>query len=631
MASENILSRIRLQKLSYVLFPKTIRGVLAWASELWQHHGVYRAGIWKAVQYFLTELEFTGTDVETEDKYREMLEEDRDILAETALVGVEAVAFGQSFVSIHVLPRRMAVCQQPGCGYMLDIDAALDSPSFRWNGSTYHLEGTCPSCHRSGTFNLKDFGGDYSEREIILRWPPQYIKIECDPLTQYKEYYLNTSEFAELQEALTKGNRATIKSIPLPMLEAARNKAFFRFDRGAVYHFATPLTAYLQPKFHGWSVPRFMSDFETVLQLDLLNKYNEIVIGSYMPPMRILTPSQLLWSSSPGVDVLRGIDVSTHVLKLRAAVEKHQKDPDKVFTMPFPVQELMVGVNAKQLVPLDLIQYLEQRLLNNMAIPEALYLNKATSVAGPVINFALFERVWRPFVTELNNFLQWYVNTLARIHRLEPAKVRLAPTSLYEDPVIKQLKVELAGYGLVSKTTALRAIQCNYRTEFRRMIEEQRFSDRMLRRVEEEEEKAEIGREALRIPTPAEEMMMQEQMAVQGQMPPAFMNNPGLALSGMATPAPGGPAGVVPGSAGMSPPSVRNVDDLLAQADVLAQQLFQDPQRELKMNDLQKQNYALWAVVRARLDQLENRAGTMGRQAARQGQAPPPPPPPITA
>ena len=47
------------QGIARQLFPKTVEQSLAWAEELWLHHGLYSQSIRNAVRYFLTDIEVT--------------------------------------------------------------------------------------------------------------------------------------------------------------------------------------------------------------------------------------------------------------------------------------------------------------------------------------------------------------------------------------------------------------------------------------------------------------------------------------------------------------------------------------------------------------------------------------------
>ena len=78
--------------------------------------------------------------------------------------------------------------------------------------------------------------------------------------------------------------------------------------------------------------------------------------------------------------------------------------------------------------------------------------------------------------------------------------------------------------------------------------------------------------------------------------------------------------GELPGGAGAT------IDDMMAQADEIANQLLVSDHatRRRELGNIKNQNEALWAQVKARLQQLEQQSAQQGIEAVRSGQAPPP-------
>ena len=120
--------------------------------------------------------------------------------------------------------------------------------------------------------------------------------------------------------------------------------------------------------------------------------------------------------------------------------------------------------------------------------------------------------------------------------------------------------------------------------------------------------------EAARVPGPGEQMLMAQQAqqeAAAGGAPPGG--------------APPGGAPMPPMGGGMSVGGSASLDDLLAQADQIAQQLLvaDSTARQSQLRQLKNQNEALHAQVKARLTDLEQQGQAHGIQLARSGQLPP--------
>lgn len=67
---------------------------------------------------------------------------------------------------------------------------------------------------------------------------------------------------------------------------------------------------------------------------------------------------------------------------------------------PFPLQYQMMGGEAKQLAPVELMQWYEQRIQESMVIPVELRQTTFQSVA-PSMGLRMFERQWIHYTTSL--------------------------------------------------------------------------------------------------------------------------------------------------------------------------------------------------------------------------------------
>jgi len=300
-------------------------------------------------------------------------------------------------------------------------------------------------------------------------------------------------------------------------------------------------------------------------------------------------------------------------------IKRHRANPTDWNFLPVPLEYQVLGGEAASLVPVDTMEHFEKRLLHSMGIPPEFYKTslqvlQATG-AGPVIGFKMFERTWQTFANQLNKWATWLTNKQGELLNWQIVEAKLKPMSMYEDPEIRQAKLELSAAGKVSDDTAFQTLGMNAEQERRKLGDEQE------EKAEEDAERQTrmdsqaANTEAARVPSPGEQILMAQQNAAAG------------------APAPGGapaPAGVpAPGGAPLAAPMGGNamgatIDDLMNQADQIAQQLLvADPTtRRSQLISIKHQNEALHAQVKSRLTQLEQQAKTQGVQMARQGQVP---------
>ena len=606
-------------------YPRTMEDVFAWSEELWLFHGIYSQAVAKAVRYFLTEIEIAAeeeVDYETRKNYLEEIEQKFDIMKELAICGDDYIAFGNSFTSVYIPFRRNLIC--PKCGQMAPMKY-LYPDYVKWDGGRFM--GRCPkeACGYVGEFTVEDQRLAISNcKPRVIHWPPQYIQIRQNPVSRRSEYYLYICRYRDLVAGIRGGDPMFLEDTPWEMITAIMNNQLMKFKPDEIYHMYFQPPSVFSDTLSGWGLPKFLSCFETVVLILMLDRYNECLLTEYLVPFRILAPPPAGKTDQTSADPMLGIGMGKFKAAIMEMLAAHQKNPTGYNFLPAPVQYQVLGGDAKNLTPVELMEHFEVRLLNSMGIPQEIYSPSATNAAAPIIGFRMFERNWKAYEEELNSWLYWFVNKVGSINKWKKVRPYLISPTVYENPEDVQLKLQLAGSKVISETTALRAANLNWAYEKRRIIEEETETN-MLRQdqaiaADDDQSNMQVAK-----PPSAGEEIMQEQQAQQqqaagapGGMPPPPMS-PGVPSA--PPPAGGGlPTGQQPGSPGST------VEETEAQAQQMAQQLeTADPSiRKTQLISIKKDNPMLHARVKSILEDLDQAAGQQGKQAVRQGQMPPP-------
>ena len=590
--------------LSRSLFPRTVAEVFCWAEELWVHQGVYPTAISKAVRYFLTELLITGEDVSYKErvKSQEMLASTFDVKGEAGSVGDDFVAFGNSFTSVQVPFVRELCCP---CGFKAPLKRLFKEQYVTWSGQGF--TGRCPVCKRNGAWTHNDFRLLGAEaKPVIVRWPLQYMKIKWHPISQTGEYRLDLKRYSELSGPIKKGDPLFLAETPWEIIDAVVNDKEFTFAEDEIYHMRNRSAAHLMPKLQGWGLPKFLCEFDTVVMLIMLDKFNECILNDYLIPFRVIAPPQ---RSDTQLDPLSSIGAQEFVPKIKAMLNNHRRNPTGWHVLPFPLEYQKLGGEAKDLSPVEFQQHYEERLLHCMSIPEAFSDQAVGANAQPIIDFKMFERFWQHFGYEINQWLTWVSNKVGALESWERVEVSFIKASVYEDPQIIAAKGELAAAGKCSNTTFFKSLEMDYMYEMRRVLEEEDELAELSEERRREMDNTQGNLMAVQTPSPGMQQMQAEQEAAGG--------------------APGG-AGPAPMQSPMAavPPvpddSTLTLDDLQVQADEYAQQLLyaDTATRRRVLSSLKHQNETLYAQVKAKLSDLEQLGRTRGVQMLRAGQMP---------
>lgn len=595
------------QSLSRTVYPRTIEEVFAWAEELWMHHGLYTQAIKRAVRYFMTEVEILGEglDAGTRRKYAETITDNFDLMEEAATIGDDFISFGNSFTSLYAPFQRQLRCNK--CQFLAPllryVEAGIDA--LQW--TNYEFTGTCPHCHQPAQYERVDqlFPAEKLKPKIV-RWPPQYIQIKRHPISGNKAYILDVYRYVEMSDGVRRGDPQFLAETPWEFIEALKNNRPLEFTEERIYHMSNPVPAVQQPSLRGWGLPLFMSEFETAVLIMLLDKYTETIATDYLVPFRIIFPTARAGQEDPLVSV----DMGGFMGYVRKMIDEHRVNPSTFHTLPFPVEQAMIGGDATKLIPVELLQFYEKRLLHSMGIPEEFQTSQLETNA-PIIGFTLFERQWQFFANQLNKWLSWLANQQGALLSWESVRARLIPVSIYEDPEIRQIKMQLAAAGKISDTTALRTLNINWKEERRLILEEQEEQQNEQEEQQKKMQDQEANAQGVQTPSPGAVVMQQQQAAQGAAGAPAAQPPPGMG---------GAPA---PALAPTGEQQVSTLDDLMNKADALAQQIIGMPpqNRRQELTNLKKQDPALHAQVTARIKDMEQQGASQGVQMARQGAA----------
>ena len=607
------------------LYPETIEEVMEWGSDLWLHEGLYTQTIRKAVRYFMTTLVISGGNKDIEKSYSEYVEKHYDILEEAAQVLEEAIGFGNSFTSVYQPIIRKLTCQNKEC--LTDYKYEQIKHLVEFNSESLTFKGKCPACGNEGTFKHADMTNpDPNKKLNIIRWDPKLIRINKNNITGNAKYTLNPDHSSTFAQKILRGDSFYFEDTPWEIIKAVCTKTPLTFDRDRIFHMSFPPPAFISKHTGGWGLPPFMSDFSTVVILMMLNRYNEVLLSDYTVPMRTISPNRATGAGQDlhmGADLLSQIPFQEFGDKIQNMISEHRRNPTQIQASPVPLNYQIMGGEAKQLVPVEIIRHYETRLLQNMGFPAEFISSSMNDSIAPIIGFKIFERTWQHAVNLVNRWLTWVMGRLGAIKRWEGVTAKTAPASTYEDPQLKQIKLELASARQISMSSAYRALNLDWEEEQRAMNEEKVIKMELDQEFQKEIENKQLNAAAIQTMSSGEQALMAQQQAQQGGAMPPEGQGGGPVPAPAPAPAPGGPMGgsdiegILQGTAEING---YTLDQLLSTAKELAQAIFSmdATTRRSTLLNLSDKYPALHAQVDKELSNIEQQVKTQGLSAARQ-------------
>ncbi len=604
----NVTTNDIVNTISQKLYPKSMGEIFNWADYMWFHFGRYSNALKNSVRYFLGDIHISANDGgilgsdERLKAYDEMIDT-YDILNKLGEVGDEFVQWGNSFTSAEPVIKRNFHCRK-----CKGTSSAEQYENITYKAGTF--KGKCPMCHSEGKVRFTD-SIDGSQPLVIKRWNPRLICIDYCPTTKNSDYLIRISD--TWKKAFSEQDHKLLVETPLQFLQAIEENKKIKMNKEFFIHLKAPVPSTVEDLLGGWGLPFFMNEFDKVIQLQMLEKYNEVILSDFTVPFRVLSPPGN--NTTPDADILSTVNMRGFKTAVGNIIAGHRKNPSAIHITPYPLQYQILGGEASQLIPIETIRFTTEELLTSMCVPLEFGDNKLSDSYGPPIALRRFEKVWGAYISSLNIWLKWFTNARSSIEKQENIRCRLVKSSIYEDDMSREAKTQLALSGIISKDTGLSPLGIRYDIEQSKMVDE---NNRAME-IDKEEQKRAVKQEELEVVMDGPNkgamnigMQQEQQLAAQ---------------AGGAIPPGGAPAGGAPpaGQPGVpSPPqgNAADIDTLWAEAEGQAQQIMtlEPSARRSALIQLKKDNPQLHSFVKEQIGTMEQQAGQQGKIAARQGQ-----------
>lgn len=600
--------------------PTTMKSALWWSEYIWTVMGTYRMAMERIVSYFITDLELGGDASDEEKvKYKDFLGQQLDVLSFLSLMMRDRLCYGNAFSSVIVPFRRFLQCPKTGDMYPLKI--VYNNFNFEFTGD-FEFVATCPKTGWRGPWQVVDKPREESDHLVLKRWSPHEIELLHDPYTDEVAYLWRIPEY--YKRMIRDGNLYHLERVSKQVLAAVKHDLLFRFNPDTVFHMKEPTLAGIRNM--GWGLPRSLINYRQIWYVQVLRRYNEAIALDYVIPFRLITPAAGGSGSSVG-GVMTQDPMSVYAAgdfraQVRNMVNRRRRDPASWQILPFPVNYQMLGGDAKQLAPTELITQGFETLLNETGTPVEFYQGSLSVQAAPIA-LRLFESTHRQLVSDANRFLQWVCNSISRIMSWELVDASLKRVTIADDMQKQMSALQLMMGQQLSGTSGLAAIGYDWETEQKRLSEEARKQQELQARQQEEMEQAGFAAEIAKGMNPA-----MPQGAGGGGQPGAMPADPNAAGGGGNPVGPDAQSAMGAGNTpvtsyiqSMGPNVPVTPNDLQAAAEQLANELLglQESQKDSQLRQLKQFNPTLHALVRQKMDEIRRNARMQGGAMLMQG------------
>lgn len=594
-------------------FPTTMLECHRLAKWLWTRNDQYKRAIQNVVRYFINDItvvqqgDVDDTDDASVARIADTLRDTYDILNYARRFGEEQACMGICFVSAMQKIKRMLVC--PHCGSTWALTHMRRGIDYVWTGSGF--AGTCRSCGKRGELRRVDQKKTGDPVKVLFKsWPQEDICIRYNQITGTSKYYYKIP--ADVRNAIRSGDPLYLEETPWCFIEAAISPhGYLEFDDEDFLCLRNDNMASLDKEYKGWAPPLFLASFANILQLQLLYRFNESVALDYIAPIRLLSPPPEATRAGQDRNTMpiSGAMFRSQMLNM---VKGARNNPSTWFTSPFPVHYQMIGGEAKQLAPVELMEWQTAQLISGMNIPAELR-QTSFQMVGPTMGLRMFERSWIHYARAQDHAVDWMARQIGKAEQWSPVKVSVDKTSFVEDEVNKNIRLQIGSGGLVSKDTMLKAAGLDYMEERKKLRNEREQEEEEAAKAQAAMQNQQAIAQAATVPPPgAMQAIGQAEQAMAAQQ--AGAAQPGAPMAPAMAAAPAG-AGAIAATGNKS------IAELEADAEAMAQQLFSMPETERRrqLAEIRRTDETYHGMVIVALDKIRSQAQSQGVSMARQG------------
>lgn len=588
---------------SNFIYPRTVDEVLIWAQWFWERNAQYRTAVQKVVSYFIAglDVQYDGKQEESDaddiDAFKDLLESEYNTLDTTLQFGIELAAMGNAFVSCERIFSRMLLC--PKCPWEMSLRKLTKGVDFEWKGGKF--KGKCPRCGEAVTFKVRDVQSE-DENGCKLRFVfrnPRDMYLQYNNLTGSYRMAYKLPDY--IRDGIKRGDKVYLEDTPSVFMEAAMTNKMVEFRDDRFFHARTRTLACFDKLYKGWGLPIFMPCFDEFIRMQHLDKFNEAITMDYIAPVRMISPQPQ--NLKAGIDDPNRMPMSGAVFNnfMRHSLRQVKENPTTWLVSPVPVQYQMFGGEAKQLAPVDLMDWYKTNTTSDMGIPQE-FKQTTFQVVAPSMGLRMFERQWIPFAKSIRKFTHWMGERIAEIERIENMKVDLDITSFVEDDMNKQVMLSLMQGGLIAKTPVFSSFGIDFQKNLDQMTQEQKAEQEAAYAMQTQEDGMQMLQGVL--PPPGSLGVGQAQMAMQAAMgggegqpeQPGAPMAPGVPMGAGGMPMAGGAVGR-PGTP----------DAMWEEAYQRAQQLYNAPPnvRRSELVNLKATDPQMHSFVKSMLQQME--------------------------
>lgn len=437
--------------------PRSFHDVIKWSRFITTQSPTTTEVIRKLSTYPITDFLIDTSQESTRKSYKKVHKSIR-LKQKLGDIGFDFYTLGNVFCSIYFPIDRHVVC--PQCKNSYEVNNALTKKFIQFK--KYEFVGTCPNCAHTGMFKRVDTKSMDINRINIIKWKPENIAINHNPIAGESEYYYTIP--GDVRRKILVGDPMFIATVPWAFIEAVRYNQQFKFDPGSIYHLSAISMGNM---IDGFGVPTLLCLYSLVFYQAMLRKANEAVAAEHMTPLRMLFPQQ----GTPAGDPVSALSMQGFTHHITKSIQRFKQDPNQVLISPIPIGFQNMGGQGKALLVSQEIQQAEDSMLLSMGVSREL-LSGTTNWTSSTVGLRLLENTMNNYVGQISELIEWINEKIAQYLGIEIVDVTLTPFRLTDNESIKPMLEALWEKGVIAPSTVLETYGIDFNDEQAKIVKD---------------------------------------------------------------------------------------------------------------------------------------------------------------
>jgi hypothetical protein len=413
--------------------PKNIKTLFKYCRTFFYTNAFLRNVVTKLTEYPITDLLYdSDVSIHVKEKYNEYLNQDLKIKNFLIELGLDYFTFGNAFVIAHATPKRFLKCSACGEEHLID--------NVKYKFKNFSFDGECPVCKGYSKFIIKDEFIKNQKNLKFVRYAPENIDIDYNPITSDATYYYSIPN--KIKAKIAKGDKHILKTIPSVFIESLKNRKKIELDPNNFYHFKRPTLA---EEDMGWGKPIILPALKEIYYLQTLKKGNEAIANEHIIPKKSIFPA-----NTTTLDPFTTMNLGKWKGKIEEQIKKWKSDPNHIGVFPIPIGYQELGGNARNLLLTPEMKFLEESIINSLGVPLE-FIKGGTTWTGSSISLRIVENHFLTYRELLTDFINHFM--VKKIHEyLSYPKITLKfkKFRMTDDSEAKQLAINLNASGKIS-------------------------------------------------------------------------------------------------------------------------------------------------------------------------------------